>query len=911
MDTTLSMAYTDRKEDLMLDNENEEEEEGILTNKASRNTSPDMENKVKKRKKKKNKFKLLNDNEITYYDNPNQNKCVIELIDIKPVPIPDKPLRIKEKANPLLKIHLPEERRYGKLKFRRGNTPVEVIYTKDQGTMMPVIFTKEQDTQTQHKSSVEKKTSFIVLCSKGIIMVAAIVLISSSEEISKAKPCELEKALKSIIRKLLHPKSLMPKKLKRALFILLACNAIIFSIAMVVYYNDIRKTKAEKSDINFVQLKATMFNLLEKTYTSDNISSNDALSKGWNKFFIEYECCAINQVQGTTNDFDSTPWCTTSGSCQATASQIPKTCCNYVTEDDYGSAPSNCHSSVSSGTYKSNCMNVIKRLSVTNIEEYKISLLQVSLLIIGTLEISSDKDNSISDKKNRTSNNTSINRRINEEKPLLITNKAPKNTTLGMANEKGNVTRDNSKSDNSNRTSENSSSERENKVEKEGILTDLAQKNKSPGMGNSQGKNSRDEVHNNVQQKVTNNQSTIQHHGKLPEIKPKSGPLPNTSMNQQGTNPSPQIQPMSDAQQSSSKGNTPSQVITTKNQYQWQDTRRKTFRLDIEESRTCSVLLALNGILMVLGIVLIYLTTDILMAKSCDLKKALDLLGLDVNSPCAYNDIMDKLSTLCYWGIGMISVDLILFLMLSTPFKRPFCIFIAVVAVTFSTAMLIFYTDVLKIIKEKKDTDFVQIKAEVLNLLEKNYTSDNISSSDAISNNLNKFFIKYDCCAINQVQGTTNDFDSTPWCTTSGSCQATASQIPKTCCNYVSEEDYGNAPTACHSSVSPGTYKSNCMIPIRLLSVANIEEYKISLLQFSLLIIGTLELCRLAEAIFALVSPIKFTCYRNIQNSNKIQHKDSEIGNENHDHGATNKKTSDSKADNLRTEDEKPNNVNG
>lgn len=59
------------------------------------------------------------------------------------------------------------------------------------------------------------------------------------------------------------------------------------------------------------------------------------------------------------------------------------------------------------------------------------------------------------------------------------------------------------------------------------------------------------------------------------------------------------------------------------------------------------------------------------------------------------------------------------------------------------------------------------------------------------------------------------------------------------------------------------------------------------------------------------MSPIKYTCYRNFQNSNKIHHKDSEIGNENHDHGATNKKTRDSKADNLRTEDEKPNNVNG
>lgn len=426
------MAYADRKGDLMSDNDNKEEEEGVLTNKASRNTSSDMENKVKKKKKKRNKSKPLNDNESTYYDNSNQNKCVIELTDIEPVPIPDE-LRIKEKANPLLKIHLPEERRHDKLKFPRGNTPVEVIYTKDQDTMVPVISTKEQDTQTQHKSSVEKKNSFIVLCSRGIIMVAAIVLISSSEEISKAKPCDLEKALKSIsvdynfpckhhaikekttnlrilgisllilnfisfililislllpqISKLLRPDPLMPKILKRALFVVLACNAIFCSIAMVLSYIDVRKTKAAKSDINFVQIKATMFNLLEKKYTSDNISSNDAVSNSWNKFFIEYDCCAINQVKRTTNDFDRTPWCTTSGSCQTTAYQIPRTCCKYVTEDDYGSASSDCYSSVKSGTYKSNCMNAIKRLSVTNIEEYKISLLQVSLLIIGTLGI--------------------------------------------------------------------------------------------------------------------------------------------------------------------------------------------------------------------------------------------------------------------------------------------------------------------------------------------------------------------------------------------------------------------------------------------------------------------------------------------------------------------------------------------
>lgn len=146
------------------------------------------------------------------------------------------------------------------------------------------------------------------------------------------------------------------------------------------------------------------------------------------------------------------------------------------------------------------------------------------------------------------------------------------------------------------------------------------------------------------------------------------------------------------------------------------------FKLDFEESRTCSVLLALNGILMVniiqmclffilldilftpfswswhililqvLGIVLIHLTTDISMAQPCDLKKSLDLLGLDINDLCAYNDIMDKLSTLSYFGIGMVFVDFIFVLMLSTPFKRDyFCGFVSIAfkykspTVTYST----------------------------------------------------------------------------------------------------------------------------------------------------------------------------------------------------------------------------------
>ena len=139
-----------------------------------------------------------------------------------------------------------------------------------------------------------------------------------------------------------------------------------------------------------------MFSSLEQNFKSDNASSNDLKSSTWNRLFLKvkkwntilyfdkskytsnkiypttlstltnlqfiisstafgnmkYDCCAVHEVNGTTNDFDNTPWCTTSGSCQDTSSQIPRTCCKDVTLNNYTSAPSNCHASVNRGTYK-------------------------------------------------------------------------------------------------------------------------------------------------------------------------------------------------------------------------------------------------------------------------------------------------------------------------------------------------------------------------------------------------------------------------------------------------------------------------------------------------------------------------------------------------------------------------------
>lgn len=302
------------------------------------------------------------------------------------------------------------------------------------------------------------------------------------------------------------------------------------------------------------------------------------------------------------------------------------------------------------------------------------------------------------------------------------------------------------------------------------------------------------------------------------------------------------------------------------------------FNSDVK-SRTCCVLLALNGIIMVSAIVLIFSSTDIPMAKPCDLKKALDSIGLEFTSPCTYNDINS--SSLCSWGIAMLVVKFTFFIMLLFLNLMPekmtpvfYCV-LACVAVVFSIVMIRSYNDVLKTKAAKTDTDFVQLKEKMVISLETNYISDNISSSDSISNNWNKFFIKYDCCAIKQVQGTTNDFDNTPWCTTSGSCQATSSQIPKTCCNHVTEDDYENAPSACHSSVTPGTFRSGCLSAIKLLSVTNIEEYKISMLHFSLLNIGILEI---AEAIIMVVLTLE--CVYHLFH-NKIRPGDEENENKN------------------------------
>lgn len=109
------------------------------------------------------------------------------------------------------------------------------------------------------------------------------------------------------------------------------------------------------------ELKDKLTVVLKENFIEDTTSNIDSISNAWNYMFMKFECCGVNPVLSTKNDFDQTPWCTTSGSCQTSSSNIPRTCCTGVDESMYSSVPASCHRNVTSGTYNAKgCYGALK-----------------------------------------------------------------------------------------------------------------------------------------------------------------------------------------------------------------------------------------------------------------------------------------------------------------------------------------------------------------------------------------------------------------------------------------------------------------------------------------------------------------------------------------------------------------------
>ncbi|XP_061180765.1 uncharacterized protein LOC133189406 isoform X2 [Saccostrea echinata] len=180
---------------------------------------------------------------------------------------------------------------------------------------------------------------------------------------------------------------------------------------------------------------------------------------------------------------------------------------------------------------------------------------------------------------------------------------------------------------------------------------------------------------------------------------------------------------------------------------------------------------------------------------------------------CSYDDAREKIKTVLILGCVSVAVSpLCLLLRLPTGKLENAClityyVLYVLLCLGIAVPLFIFTIQLLDSKTSKKPMDYGPLKKGMFNSLAQNFTSDEITRGNTMSDRWNKFFIKYDCCAVNQVLGTTNDFDKTPWCTISGSCQQTNSQIPKTCCKDVTEEDYVNATSSCHATVSAGSYK--------------------------------------------------------------------------------------------------------
>lgn len=99
------------------------------------------------------------------------------------------------------------------------------------------------------------------------------------------------------------------------------------------------------------EIKHEMIEALKDGFKNDTITTEHSISNAWNHLFMKLECCGVNSVVSTTNDFDDTPWCTSSGTCLKTGLQIPRTCCKNVDESSYIFAPSHCYAKIVRGTY--------------------------------------------------------------------------------------------------------------------------------------------------------------------------------------------------------------------------------------------------------------------------------------------------------------------------------------------------------------------------------------------------------------------------------------------------------------------------------------------------------------------------------------------------------------------------------
>ncbi|XP_062597827.1 uncharacterized protein LOC134259242 [Saccostrea cucullata] len=300
------------------------------------------------------------------------------------------------------------------------------------------------------------------------------------------------------------------------------------------------------------------------------------------------------------------------------------------------------------------------------------------------------------------------------------------------------------------------------------------------------------------------------------------------------------------------------------------------------EKGNCTLMI-LTGAIMVVAVVLVSSCDVTKRSKSCDLKEAVEYLRLNFTVSCKYENSKD-IKQIWRIGISALVLDFVfLFLsliLLMIPGERHRTAYmylacytvLALQSIVLSVLLFLGYNNIVDSKTTKKDTDYGKLKSAMNQSLTENFTSDVISINDSTSDRWNNFFIKYDCCAVNQVISTTNDFDTSPWCTTSGSCQLTNSQIPKSCCKAYTIYDYQSAPEGCHARVEERTYRDSCFSRVLMLDDFAITDDQIDVIATISLTLGILKVCAVILAVWIVVGLCIYIC-KKTQNC-KTNHSD-------------------------------------
>ncbi|XP_022327374.2 tetraspanin-18-like [Crassostrea virginica] len=148
-------------------------------------------------------------------------------------------------------------------------------------------------------------------------------------------------------------------------YTILVLILLIMKIAAVALWF---KMRGEFND----SVKKVMVESLDKDYVSDRLNSSNSVSNAWNYIFMTFDCCGVNPVNKTNNDFSMTPWC------KKNCTAIPRTCCSGVDQSNYLNAKPECYVNVTKDYNSKGCYQAIQDLIAT----YGNAFIGISITVI-------------------------------------------------------------------------------------------------------------------------------------------------------------------------------------------------------------------------------------------------------------------------------------------------------------------------------------------------------------------------------------------------------------------------------------------------------------------------------------------------------------------------------------------------